>query len=91
MKNKFNKANINADDRKLDYRGRSGEQVLKPGNKPGGGGLKPGGDNRPDLGGKGERPGGRPDIGQIEKGLKDRPGKPANLPAQKPDLGKAEA
>ncbi len=90
VKNKFNKANINANDRKLDYRGRSGEQVLKPGNKPGGGGLKPGGDNRPDLGGKGERPGGRPDIGQIEKGLKDRPGKPANLPAQKPDLGKAK-
>ena len=90
VKNKFNKANINANDRKLDYRGRSGEQVLKPGNKPGGGELKPGGDNRPDLGGKGERPGGRPDIGQIEKGLKDRPGKPANLTAQKPDLGKAK-
>ena len=90
VKNKFNKANINASDRKLDYRGRSGEQVLKPGNKPGGGGLKPGGDNRPDLGGNGERPGGRPDIGQIEKGLKDRPGKAANLPAQKPDLGKAK-
>ena len=90
VKNKFNKANINASDRKLDYRGRSGEQVLKPGNKPGGGGLKPGGDNRPDLGGNGERPGGRPDIGQIEKGLKERPGKAANLPAQKPDLGKAK-
>ena len=90
VKNKFNKANINASDRKLDYRGRSEEQVLKPGNKPGGGGLKPGGDNRPDLGGNGERPGGRPDIGQIEKGLKDRPGKAANLPAQKPDLGKAK-
>ena len=90
VKNKFNKANINASDRKLDYRGRSGEQVLKPGNKPGGGGLKPGGDNRPDLGGNGERPGGRPDIGQIEKGLKDRSGKAANLPAQKPDLGKAK-
>ena len=90
VKNKFNKANINASDRKLDYRGRSGDQVLKPGNKPGGGGLKPGGDNRPDLGGNGERPGARPDIGQIEKGLKDRPGKAANLPAQKPDLGKAK-
>ncbi len=69
VKNKFNKANINAGDRKLDYRGRSGEQVLKPNNKPGGGGLKPdggfkpGGDKRPDLGGKGERPGGKPDIG----------------------------
>jgi hypothetical protein len=90
VKNKFNKANINASDRKLDYRGRSGEQVLKPGNKSAGGGFKPGGDNRPDLGGNGERPGGRPDIGQIEKGLKDRPGKAANLPSQKPDLGKAK-
>ena len=96
VKNKFNKANINAGDRKLDYRGRSGEQVLKPNNKPGGGGLKPdggfkpGGDKRPDLGGKGERPGGKPDIGQIQQGLKERSGKQANLPSQKPDLGKAK-
>jgi uncharacterized membrane protein YgcG len=95
VKNKFNKANINAGDRNFDFRGHNGNQVLKP-DKPGGGGLKPdggfkpGGDNRPDFGGKGERPGGRPDIGQIEKGLKDRPGKQANLPAQKPDLGKAK-
>jgi uncharacterized membrane protein YgcG len=103
VKNKFSKANINAGDRNFDFRGHSGNQVLKPDNKPGGGGLKPGGgvkpdggfkpggDNRPDLGGKGDRPGGRPDIGQIEKGLKDRPGKPANLPSQKPDLGKAKS
>jgi hypothetical protein len=89
VKSKFNKANINTGDRNLDFRGHSGNQVLKPDGKPGGG-LKPGGDNRPDLGGKGDRPGGRPDIGQIEKGLKDRPGKQANLPAQKPDLGKAK-
>ena len=95
VKNKFNKANINAGDRNLDFRGHSGNQVLKPDGKPGGGfkpdgGFKPGGDNRPDLGGKGERPGGKPDIGQIEKGLKDRSGKQANLPSKKkPDLGKA--
>jgi Protein of unknown function (DUF3300)/Chaperone of endosialidase len=92
VKNKFNKANIKAGDRNFDFRGHSGNQVLKPNNKPGGGGggFKPGGDNRPDFGGKGERPGGRPDIGQIEKGLKDRPGKQATLPAQRPDLGKAK-
>ena len=35
VKNKFNKANINASDRNLDYRGHSGNQVLKPDNKPG--------------------------------------------------------
>ena len=40
VKNKFNKANINASDRKLDYRGRSGEQVLKPGKQ---GTVKPDG------------------------------------------------
>jgi uncharacterized membrane protein YgcG len=82
VKNKFNKANINAGDRKLNYRGRSGQQVLKPNNKPGGG---------PDLGGKAERPGGKPDIGQIQQGLKERAGKTANLPSQKPNLGKAKA
>jgi hypothetical protein len=91
VKNKFNKANINTGDRNLDFRGHSGNQVLKPDGKPGGGGrldggFKPGGDNRPggrpDIGG-GERPGGRPDIGQIEKGLKDRAGKPGNLAKSK--------
>jgi uncharacterized membrane protein YgcG len=96
VKNKFNKANINTGDRNFDFRGHSGNQVVRPDNKPGAGGLKPdggfkpGGDNRPDLGGKGERPGGRPDIGEIEKGLKNKPGKQANLPNQKPDLGKAK-
>jgi uncharacterized membrane protein YgcG len=91
VKSKFNKAN--AGDRNLDFRGHGGNQVLKPDGKPGGGGLKPdagfkpGGDNRPGLGGKGDRPGGRPDIGQIEQGLKNKPGKQANLP--KPDRGKA--
>ena len=80
VRNKFANANARPTDRKLDYRGRSGDQVLKPDNKPGGG-LKPGGDNRP---------AGKPDVGQIQQGLKDRPGKQANLPSQKADLGKAK-
>jgi len=70
VRNKFANANARPSDRKLDYRGRSGDQVLKPG-----------GDNRP---------GGKPDVGQIQQELKDRPGKQANLPSQKPDLGKAK-
>src|SRR4029078_2930926 len=88
VKSKFANANIKSGDRKLDYRGRGGEQVLKPGKGNGnlGGGERPGG-NRPDLGGKGpgqrpgERPGGggkgpgqRPDVGQIQQGLNERPG-----------------
>jgi hypothetical protein len=89
VKNKFAKGNVNTGDRKLDFRGHGGEQVLKPDNKPGAG-LKPGGD-RPDLGGKGDRPGKRPDVGQIEQGLKERPGKQAALDGKKPDLGKAKA
>ena len=70
--------------------------MLKPDGKPGGGGtepdaVKPGGDDRPDLGGKGDRvPGERPDIGQIEKGLKDRPASRQLLTGKKPDLGKAK-
>jgi hypothetical protein len=76
VRNKFANANARPSDRKLDYRGRSGDQVLKPDNTPGGG-FKPGGDNRPS---------GKPDVGQI----KDRPGKQANLPSQKADLGKAK-
>ena len=31
VKNKFAKANIKGGDRNLDFRGRSGDQVLKPG------------------------------------------------------------
>jgi hypothetical protein len=85
VKSKFWKANINANDRKLDYRGRSGEQVLKPGNKLGSGGLGAEGGFKP-----GERPGGKPDIGQIQQGLKERAGKAANLPSQKSNLGKAK-
>ena len=39
VNNKFAKADIRNGDRKLDYRGRGGDQVLKPdgGNRPGGG------------------------------------------------------
>jgi hypothetical protein len=59
VRNKFAKADTRPSDRKLDYRGRSGEQVLKPGKGAGQPGVadraRPGGE-RPDLGGKG--PGG---------------------------------
>jgi hypothetical protein len=106
VKNKFANANIKPGDRKLDYRGRSGEQVLKPGKGNGnlGGGERPGG-NRPDLGGKGpgqrpdvgqiqqglkERPGNRPEMNQIQQGLKERGGKQAALEGGRPDLGKAK-
>ena len=92
VRNKFAKADTLPADRKLDYRGRSGEQVLKPGK----GGGKPGvadrarpGGERPDLGGKG--PGQKPNAGQIEQGLKERSGKQAALQGQKSDLGKGKA
>jgi Protein of unknown function (DUF3300)/Chaperone of endosialidase len=104
VKNKFANANIKSGDRKLDYRGRSGEQVLKPGK--GNGNLRGGpGGNRPDLGGKGpgqrpdvgqiqqglkERPGNRPEMNQIQQGLKERGGKQAALGGGRPDLGKAK-
>jgi hypothetical protein len=107
VKNKFANANIRSGDRKLDYRGRSGEQVLKPGKGNGklAGAQRPG-DNRPDLGGKGpgqrpdvgqiqqglkERPGKKPDMNQLQQGLKERGGKQAALEGRKPDLGKANA
>ena len=55
VRNKFAKADTQPADRKLDYRGRSGEQVMKPGGR-----------DRADLGA--ER-GTRPNIGQIQQGL----------------------
>ncbi|MGH9806803.1 MAG: DUF3300 domain-containing protein [Terriglobia bacterium] len=76
VRNKFSKANVNAGDRNLDFRGRTGDQVLKPGNKPGSG-LKPGG--------------GKPDVGQIQQGLKERSNKPGAVDRQKPNLGNAKA
>ena len=91
MRNKFAKADTRPADRKLDYRGRSGEQVLKPGTgdrKPGGADRPGPGGDRPNLGGKG--PGQKPDVGQIQQGLKERSGKQAALQGQKPDLGKAK-
>ena len=91
VRNKFAKADARPTDRKLDYRGRSGEQVLKPGTgdrKPGGADRPGAGGDRPNLGGKG--PGQKPDVGQIQQGLKERSGKQAALQGQKPDLGKAK-
>ena len=45
----------------------------------------------PYLGGQGDRPGGKPDIGQIQQGLKERPDKQAALEGKKPDLGGAKS
>ena len=50
VRNKYAKADVRSGDRKLDYRGRGGEQVLKPGN------TKPGGGDRPNFGGDGKKP-----------------------------------
>jgi hypothetical protein len=102
-----------AADRKLDYRGRGGDQVLnnvgqgvgKPGGKPGG--PKLGADVKPpkansnigqggqlgggDLGKKpkpGQKP--KPNVGQIEQGLKDH-GKPKGQVAAKAKAGGANA
>jgi len=88
VRNKFSKANVNAGDRNLDFRGRTGDQVLKPDNKPGSGlkpGGKPGAGDHPNLGG------GKPDVGQIQQGLKERSNKQAAVDRQKPDLGNAKA
>jgi hypothetical protein len=90
VRNKYAKGPAKGGDRKLDYRGRGGEQVLKPGDRPGGdkrpdlgkGPDKgPGGDKRP-----GKSPGGdkRPDLAKNKGG----PGKQAALEGKKPDLGK---
>jgi hypothetical protein len=96
VQNKFGKDAVKSADRKLDYRGRSGEQVLKPGNKGPGGGKGPGGKG-PDLG-KGPGGGKGPDLGKGpgDKGPdlgKDKggPGKQASLEGKKPDLGKPQA
>ena len=97
VQNKFGKDAVKSADRKLDYRGRSGEQVLKPDNKgPGGGkgpgdkgkdlGKGPGGGKGPDLG-KGPGGGKGPDLGKNKGG----PGKQAALDGKKPDLGKPQS
>jgi hypothetical protein len=97
---KYRKDNRRPDDRKLDYRGRDGEQVLKPGDRPGdrdrpdrdrGPGDRGPGD-RGDIGkgpdrDRGPGDGKRPDVG---KGPGDRkPGQQAALD-KKGDLGKPQ-
>jgi hypothetical protein len=77
VQNKFRKDAVKSADRKLDYRGRSGEQVIKPDKKG------PGGGERSDLG-KGPSKGQGPDLG----GDKGGPGKQGALDGKKPDLGK---
>lgn len=91
VQNKFGKDAVKSADRKLDYRGRSGEQVLKPDKKGPGGGERPDlgkgpGDKKPDLG-KGPGDGKRPDLGKDKGG----PGKQAALDGKKPDLGKPQS
>jgi hypothetical protein len=91
VQNKFGKDAVKSADRKLDYRGRSGEQVLKPDKKGPGGSERPDlgkgpGDKGPDLG-KGPGDGKRPDIGKDKGG----PGKQAALDGKKPDLGKPQS
>jgi hypothetical protein len=89
IRNKFAKAETRPADRKLDFRGRDGEQVLKPGKGDARPGDRPnlGGDGRPDLGGPGNKPGakpsGKPDLG----GLGDRP---SAKPGAKPDIGQIQ-
>src|SRR5262245_3098336 len=102
VQNKFGKDAVKSADRKLDYRGRSGEQVLKPDKKgPGGGeradlGKRPGDNKRPDLGkgpGDNKRPDlgkgpgeSRPDLGKNKGGQ----GKQASLEGKKPNVGKPQ-
>jgi uncharacterized membrane protein YgcG len=95
VENKYRKDKGKTADRKLDYRGRSGEQVLKPDGKPGDR-DRPGGDRGPgdgkgpgDRGDLGKGPGGgkKPDLG---KGPDGKPGKQAALDGKKGDLGKPQ-
>ena len=79
VRNKFAKGNARQGDRNLD-RGRSGQQALNVG--------KPGGAN---LGGGTERPKARPNVGQIEQGLKKGPGKKPQPKVQKANVAKAKA
>jgi hypothetical protein len=91
VQNKFANTTVRAGDRKLDYRGRGGEQVLNVGNKPGGG--------TPNLGGQGSLQGKRLDLGKgpankpgkvkAQGGVQGKhPGKQAALEGKKPELGK---
>jgi Protein of unknown function (DUF3300)/Chaperone of endosialidase len=80
VQNKFANADVRSGDRKLDYRGRGGEQVLKPGNKPGGG-------DRPNLGGQGSQ-GNKPNLGNVPGKKPDLGKGPGSVSSKKPDLGK---
>jgi hypothetical protein len=75
VRNKFAKADTRPADRKLDYRGRSGEQVLKPGKGDG----KPGGGNRPgwrrSSGSRWQRTGTGRTLVKVNRGLRERSGK----------------
>src|SRR6478672_4001092 len=53
VRNKFANANVRPGNHKLDYRGRNGQAVLRPGNKPGG-----------NLGGQGPLQGNKPNLGK---------------------------
>jgi hypothetical protein len=80
VQNKFANADVRSSDRKLDYRGRGGEQVLKPG-----------GGNQSNLGGQGSLQGKKPDLGKGPSGAQGmRPGQgQAGPEGKKPDLGKS--
>ncbi len=80
VQNKFANADVRSGDRKLDYRGRGGEQVLKPGNKPGG-------VDRPNLGGQGSQ-GNKPNLGNGPGNKPDLGKGPGSVSSKKPDLGK---
>lgn len=105
VENKYRKDKAASADRKLDYRGRSGEQVLKPQGKPGDR-DRPDRDKGPGDKGPGDRgdrdrgPGDRGELGKgpgdgkkpdLGKGQSDgKPGKQAALDKSKGDLGKPQ-
>jgi hypothetical protein len=77
VEHRFASANRSGN-RKLDYRGRNGQEVLKPGNKPGGG----------NLGGQGPLHGNKPNVGKGPGGVHgNRPTQHAAMHG-KPNLGK---
>jgi uncharacterized membrane protein YgcG len=78
VRHKYAKTNVRSGDRKLDYRGRGGEQVLKPGT------ARPGGGERPNLGGDGSLISAR-DPAATASGRGQ-----GSLEGKKPDLGKAK-
>jgi hypothetical protein len=79
VQNKFANADVRSADRKLDYRGRGGEQILKPS-----------GGKQSNLGGQGSLPGNKPDLSKGPGGAQGkRPSQgQAGLGDKKPDLGK---